>query len=187
MPNMIDLPDLRRELAAPLSTTPAALEARLKTVVPLMRAEARPEDSFRVYQAPPATSQNAGFLALTAMLGGPPKTAGERVGRMWRAAYETPGQKCRITGAAFLGECLTRLIDWDETRDFLEFAEYAVEYEVMTFVWRRGLGVSVFHPHDPERWQTTILHARTAGGLTHTAQLPAATFGKIADLLAANR
>jgi hypothetical protein len=183
----MDMTDLRRELSPILDTTDAALLARQKTVVPLMRAEAKPADAFRINQQPPATTQNAAFLVLTAMVGGPPKTAGMRVERMWRARYETAGQACRVTGATTLGELLVRLIEWDETRDRLDYVEYVPEYQSATAVWRGRAGVSVFHPHTSDEWQEKVQHAATAEGLTRQTVVRPRLFSRAAELIAAQK
>jgi hypothetical protein len=183
------LSDLRRQLAPLLATSDEALRARMKSVHRLLRENAQPGDKdFGRGSYAPANSRNAMFLALAATLGGPPRTAGKRVERLWKARFQPwvtrPNNKvCPTSGAGTLGQALVALVEQEAVRAQLKLVEFAYNYEIVSLEWRDG-SVSSFHPHTQRGWQARK-EAVEEAGFARVGRLPAATFEKIARLLRA--
>jgi hypothetical protein len=181
------LSDLRRQLAPLLATSDEALRARMKSVHRLLRENAQPGDKdFGRGSYAPANSRNAMFLALAAALGGPPRTAGKRVERLWKGRFQPwvtrPRDKtCPKTHAISLGQALVTLVEQEAVRAELHRLEFAYDYEIVSLEWLDG-SVSSFHPHTQRGWRARK-EALDEAGFARVGRLPAATFGKIAKLL----
>jgi hypothetical protein len=159
----------------------------MKSVHRLLRENAQPGDkNFGRGSYAPANSRNAMFLALAAALGGPPRTAGKRVERLWKGRFQPwvtrPNDKtCPRTHAGTLGQALVALVEQEAVRAQLKLVEFAYDFEIVSLEWRDG-SVSSFHPHTQRGWQARK-EALEEAGLTRVGRLSAATFEKIARLL----
>jgi hypothetical protein len=176
--------DMRRATVSDFHTTDFNLREKMKPLHGPMKAAARPGEGFRQGQAAPATATNAMFLTLGATLPGSPKTIAARVDRYRKAHFEPEGATCPVTKAATLGDALIALFEDATARSKLVGMEIAYDYEIVSFSWNDGSGVSVFHPHSDREFQERVKDAKDdPSGFTHLGRLGAGTFNKIAALV----
>lgn len=133
-----------------------------------------------------ATASSGAMLVLIGMVG---KTSATKntiapvVLHLWEARCMTPGEH-PASGCALLGAALTALIAHEKLCERLDRVELNHDIPDVALIWRDGARTSTFAPYSSRDWHRRVLGVTESGRLDRVSRLPAATFAKIAALIA---